>query len=243
MTYQFADQLSRAAKWLLFGGTLCVVLVVGAYVIVLAPSSGYSLSRSDGVWANFGTYVGGMLGPVFAFLAFVGVLATVWLQVQQLQHLKSQAHLEELQRVIATVSKSIDDLLVQPAGPATGQSFSQNSERTVFVMLSAAGTAALTAMRNNLDATLLASNNTVINVAKDSLLLQSNSLLIELQQLVWCLEEYEQNSGSQTVAKFYKNRYAAVVCWLDAINLANSSARVQKYFDPRSHRQFMVREP
>lgn len=230
-------RLIQVARIMLVAGALAAALAIGAYVAVFAPVSGYSLSRSDSSWSNFGSYVGGILGPVFAFLAFVAVLVTVWLQAKQLEHTKKQAQLEELQRVVAAVSKIIDDMLAQPAGPASSPSIAPNGACTVFIILSAAGTAALA---STADYVLVASNNTVIRSAKDSLLLQASSLLIELHQLVWCLDEYEREGGSLTVAKFYKNRYNAVVCWLDAIELAGSSERVQEYFRPKEFRQFLA---
>jgi len=230
-------RLLYVAKLLLVVGALAAALAIGAYVLVFAPASGYSLSTSDSTWSNFGSYVGGVLGPVFAFLAFIAVLVTVWLQAKQLEHAKRQAQLEELQRVVAAVSKIIDDLLAQPAGSAGAASSPQNPERTVFTVLSAAGTAALASTP---DYIVSASNNTLVRSAKDSLLLQSSSLVIELHQLVWCLTEYEREGGSLTVAKFYKSRYNAVVCWLDSIGLASSSERVQEYFRPKEFRQFLV---
>jgi uncharacterized membrane protein len=231
------DRLMQVAKLLLMVGALAAALAIGAYVAVFAPGSDYSLSRSDGNWSNFGSYVGGVLGPAFAFLAFVAVLVTVWLQAKQLEHTKKQAQLEELQRVVAAVSKIIDDLLAQPAGSASPSALAQSTERSVFVVLSAAGTAALA---STADYVVNASNSAVIQSAKDSLLLQASSLLIELQQLVWCLDEYEREGGSMTVARFYRNRYSAVVCWLDAIELASSSERVQTYFKPKEFRQFLL---
>ena len=229
-------RLMQVAKLLLIAGTLAAAVAIGAYVAVFAPESGYTLSRSDGNWSNFGSYVGGVLGPAFAFLAFVAVLVTVWLQAKQLEHARKQAQLEELQRVVSAVSKIIDDLLAQPAGPTS--SLAQSNERTVFIVLSAAGTAALA---STADYVVNASNSAVIRSARDSLLLQASSLLIELQQLVWCLDEYEREGGSLTVARFYRNRYSAVVCWLDAIELASSSERVQTYFKPKEFRQFLLR--
>ena len=231
-------RLMLIVKLMVTVGVVAVAAAVGAYIAVFAPASQYTLSRSDGAWSNFGSYVGGVLGPAFAFLAFAAVLVTVWLQARQLEFARKQAHLEELQRVVAGVSKMIDDLLSQPAGPSTILAVPQGGERTVFVVLSAAGTAALASASEYL---VEARNATIIRAARESLLLQASSLLIELQQLAWCLEEYEREGGSATVVKFYRDRYSAVVCWLDAIELAGASKRVQDYYKPKAFRQFLVR--
>ena len=240
MSYLSTAQLKRTATLMLVVGVIAVVLTVGAYVVIIGSAAGFTLSTSDGNWSNFGSYVGGVLGPSFAFLAFVAVLVTVWLQAQQLELTKQQSHLEELQRVIATVSKTLDDLLVQPAGPIGNQPVAANAERTVFIVLSAAGTAAL---NTTSDYIVSARNSTVIQSAKDALLLQVGSLSIELQQLVWCLQEYEKEGGSSTVSEFYKRRYSAVVCWLDASELAKPSERVLEYFKPKDFQKFLRSEP
>ena len=235
LTDQFTARMIRLASMMLLVGVLVAVLAIGAYFLVFAPASRYSLSRTDGAWSNFGSYVGGVLGPTFALLAFLAVLLTVWLQAKQLESSRRQAHLEELQRVVATIAKTIDDMLVQSAG--SNALVPTMAERTVFNVLSAAGTAALVAA---LDYIVGAKNSTIVQAAKDSLLVQSQSLLIEMHQLVWCLEQYELEGGSPTVVEFYKRRYNPIVCWLDAIDLVNHSERIQSYFKPREFRKFLV---
>ena len=227
--------MTRLAAIMLIAGVAIAAIAVGAYFIIFAPASGYSLSRTDGAWSNFGSYIGGVLGPAFALFAFLAVLLTVWLQAKQIESSRRQAHLEELQRVIATIAKTIDDLLASPA--EANALVPAMVERTVFNVLSAAGTAAL---NRATDYILAAKNSTIIQAAKDSLLLQSQSLLIEMQQLVWCLEQYEIEDGSPTVVEFYKRRYSPIVCWLDAIDLVSASDKVQNYFKPGEFRKFLV---
>ena len=171
--------MTRLAAIMLIAGVAIAAIAVGAYFIIFAPASGYSLSRTDGAWSNFGSYIGGVLGPAFALFAFLAVLLTVWLQAKQIESSRRQAHLEELQRVIATIAKTIDDLLASPA--EANALVPAMVERTVFNVLSAAGTAAL---NRATDYILAAKNSTIIQAAKDSLLLQSQSLLIEMQQHV-----------------------------------------------------------
>jgi uncharacterized membrane protein len=229
-------RLKKAAAVLLVLAAFAVVLAVGAYVVNFGPASGFNLSRSDGAWSNFGSYLGGVLSPAFAFLAFIAVLVTVWLQAKQLEHAKQQSHLEELQRVVAVVSKTIDDLLAQPAGPSSNRPVATLAELTVYDVLSAAGTRAL---NTTTDWITRANNSALIQFSKDTLLLQAGTLLIELEQLVWCLQEYEKEGGSSTVADFYKRRYDAIVCWLDLLERLNSSGRVHDYFKPKDFRQYL----
>src|SRR3970040_1434710 len=83
---------------------LATVLVVGLYFISLAPSSRFDLSSANQDWGTFGDFIGGTLGTIFSLLAFFGVLCTVWLQASQLDLAGRQSQLDEIQRVLATVS-------------------------------------------------------------------------------------------------------------------------------------------
>ena len=226
----------RIAAFLLFAGLIASVAAIGTYVAVFAGPSQYTLARTDGSWANFGSYLGGVLGPAFAFLAFAAVLVTVWLQARQLDNARQQSQLEEIQRVVSVVSANIDSLLSQVASGTSQSVDPKNVERTVFVVLAAGGTASLASTANYL---VEASNNSLVRSTKDALLLQGRSLVIELQQLVWCLEEYEREGGSSTVIMFYRKRYSAIVCWLEGLGLADSE-RVQAYFKPKEFRQFLI---
>lgn len=63
--------------------------VLAVIVLVLVPLSyrwgvGHELSHAAGEWNNFGTFVGGVLGPILSTLAFLALIYTVFLQEQQL---------------------------------------------------------------------------------------------------------------------------------------------------------------
>jgi hypothetical protein len=55
----------------------------GLFIISLIPvflypiKLGWSFSLNSSEWSNFGEYVGGVVGPLFSLLAFVGVLLTI----------------------------------------------------------------------------------------------------------------------------------------------------------------------
>jgi len=56
---------------------ILIILIMSMFVILLVP---YFFTFNDGLssdsksWANFGTYIGGTLGPIGAFLAFWGLI-------------------------------------------------------------------------------------------------------------------------------------------------------------------------
>ena len=88
---------------LLGGAVLTAVLVVGAYFRTFGV--GFTgVSHHSERWAQFGEYVGGSLGALFGFLAFVGVLVTLRSQ-------RAQSNLDEIQRLIAKTSDRIDQIL------------------------------------------------------------------------------------------------------------------------------------
>lgn len=68
-------------------GAIPALLVLLICVWHFAPLSGYALSNEHSAWADFGSYVGGLLGVWFAFLAFGGVLLAV-VNPRRIRHLQ-----------------------------------------------------------------------------------------------------------------------------------------------------------
>jgi hypothetical protein len=58
--------------------------VVIAVPFVYRHFLGAHVSDSSAEWNNFGTFVGGVLGPVLSMLAFFALVYTIFLQEQQL---------------------------------------------------------------------------------------------------------------------------------------------------------------
>lgn len=221
---------------LLVLGAIPALSVVLFYVWHFAPLSGYALSNEHNAWSDFGSYFGGLLGVWFAFLAFSGVLFTVLLQAEQLRHARAQAHLDELQRVISGVASNIDSVLNStPTIIPTHRNYT-GVKPTVFTVVSGGGTAALTTTDDHI---LEASRQQLLASSKDAISLQAGVLGIELDQLVWCLQEYAAASGSPVVAQFYRRRYRAIICWLDAMGFLPDHERIQQYFKPSEMREYL----
>lgn len=199
-----------------------VAIVVGAYVINFAVihQSQFSTETSD--WGQFGDYIGGILNPLFAFLAFAGVLYTVHLQSAELRLARRQSELDELQRLISSISKEADSILNQKPSEL-GNPPIKNERFTIFQMLSALGTATLD---NHPNAEALRGK------AVETISIEINIFLIELHQLVWALDAYKSAGGSDNVIDFYKNRYEVLICWISASRLLGDNLRIREYFDP-----------
>lgn len=225
----------RSVFWaLVVLGAIPALSVVLVYVWHFAAPSGYALSNEYSAWADFGSYVGGLLGVWFAFLAFGGVLLAVWLQTQHLEHARAQAHLDELQRVIFNVASNIDSVLNATPTTVSEHENYMGENLTVFNVISGGGTAALaTPDKHGSEA----SRQRLLAFSKDAISLHVGVLGTELDQLVWCLQQYETESGSPVVAQFYMRRYRAIVCWLDAMGFFSDLERIQQYFKPSEMRE------
>lgn len=212
-------------------------IVIGLYVYKFAIPNDFNLSSNAENWSHFGGYIGGVLGPIFAFLAFGGVLLTVYFQRVQIEQMRNQSHLDELQRLIANISSGIDKILSSAPREIPGAIEGRGHSLDIFRMISAAGTAALHQNEAPQEADNL---QQVIDSVRAGITLEINSITIEIHQLVWCLNEYTNAGGSKTVEEFYKKRYEVLICWIDAISLIENHERIQNYFNPRALREHLV---
>lgn len=85
-----------APRVIITGALLACVAVPLAYILTF----GYIPSSNEQSWANFGTYFGGVTGPILSFAAFCALIYTVFLQARQLRLSQGQfvAQLKESQR-------------------------------------------------------------------------------------------------------------------------------------------------
>ncbi len=63
--------------------------VVCAAALVYRHYFGTTVSTSSSEWNNFGTFFGGLLGPILSMLAFFALVYTIFLQEQQLSLARS----------------------------------------------------------------------------------------------------------------------------------------------------------
>lgn len=213
--------------------------VFGAYIFHFGRLSNFTLSSSPDTWGAFGSYSGGLLGPFFALIAFIGVLFTILLQKKQLDIAKKQAQLEELQRVISTVSKTIDEILNDKPKVLPQDTQFHEVYLSVYASIAGGGTAALTDHR---DWTKKYSKEDLINGVKKIILSEVSILGIEFDQLVWCLEQFENAGGDNTVIRFYQRRYEPIICWLDAMGYFNDFIKIQNYFKPKEFQPLLKPE-
>jgi len=75
------EKSSYLSLWLLF---LFATIVGGVVLHFYAKQFGNELSPDQAIWAQFGDYVGGLLGPAFAFLGLIALLITIRIQSKEL---------------------------------------------------------------------------------------------------------------------------------------------------------------
>lgn len=223
---------------------IATVIATGTYVYKFGSPWRPTLSSDKSEWGLFGDYIGGTLGTYFSFLAFIGVLYTALIQHQQLKHVEAQAHIEEFQRLTATLSARIDDMLAAapryPSERITARLGGREMPMSVFKILAACGTIKLSLPHESHQ--LQDEHNLIIAEGLECLKSEIPVLIIELQQLARCLQLHQAHGGSEGVAVLYRERYQTIVCWLDALGFQNS-ARVNEYFRPKDIVEFLKPQP
>jgi hypothetical protein len=103
--------------WLLVA-TIVVASIAASATAVYFWQFGGSLSSKQEVWGQFGEYVGGLLSPLFALAALLGLLYTIILQNKDIRESSQQVHAsqEVLERQVVVLAR-------------------QNFESTFFQML------------------------------------------------------------------------------------------------------------
>lgn len=227
------ERIGRLVRSFVAGAVLAIVVVVLLYVWRFARQSGFALATETSAWAQFGDYLAGTLGPAFALLAFLGVLLTLRLQAIQLDLAEKQAGLEEIQRLLATIATRIDQLLDQRVEHGFSLPSLRASPATFFHVLSAGGSALLNLSSDWLSQALGAKT---AEEAKRALAPPAIGVGLELDQLAWCLGQYRMGGGAPEVVAYYKRRYGAVACWLDALGFLNAHPFAQAELDPASQK-------
>lgn len=92
------DYLTSLGQLALVG--FCVfVLALGSYLVRFGfdVKSGFPGIGDSATWGQFGDFIGGTTNPIFAFLAFLGVLWTIGLNHKELEETKTASEEEKKQ--------------------------------------------------------------------------------------------------------------------------------------------------
>ena len=87
-------------------GALTAMAFISYRIVFRGP-----LSHDPNDWIVFGTYFGGILGPGYAALAFVGLLLTLKVSQDTLDATNAQNRVSELERVLLGKMEEIDETI------------------------------------------------------------------------------------------------------------------------------------
>jgi len=113
---------------------LIVLLIAFCTALVYRHFIGSEISEKSSDWADFGTFYGGLVGPVISLFAFLGLVATLWMQAHQiseLEHASARTQLEQnVTGLLGTLSAIVEGTAIKQAGVvATGT----KSFRNLFI--------------------------------------------------------------------------------------------------------------
>lgn len=223
-------------------GALATWVVYGIYIYNFAPGQWFKPSQNPADWGVFGDYVGGLLNPLFSFLAFIGVIITVVLQAKQLEVVREQSNLEEIQRVMSTLSSRIDGLLSSaPSAPAEQYRNMAAPPKSVYELISALGTWRLNIHSpDTTDWERWALTEDHLRKLQQTISGELTTICLEFEALAWTLNQYATEGGSEMVMKFYRYRHSSILVWLDAMSLIDEHGQIQKFFKTKESHQYMT---
>ena len=167
----------------------------------------------------FGDYVGGILGAVYALLAFLGVLYSVHFQRQQ-------GAANQLLSLMSATAATIDKLLhSRPSHPlALHHAYARQQEGRQFTVYWILGAAAGRKLRGR-DEVADAVREDVRAQEVDSIRHELNLIDAELLHFTHCLIEFRKAGGSAEIESVYRTRFQSLVMNLAEVGILNDVSR------------------
>lgn len=94
--------------------------LMGGLITAYIWAFGVSPSHEQSVWGAFGDYFGGILNPVFALFAFLGVLWSLGLQMKQFNQLAMDKQADEILQVVKDIDARLGALQMTSVGETSG---------------------------------------------------------------------------------------------------------------------------
>lgn len=225
MDLRFTQKISKWLRRLLFLVVLanCFALII--YFARFGWENWFNFSKDQQDWAHFGTFYGGLMGPFVGLLAFIGIFFTIQLQKEQLELAKQQVEIQEMQRVLASVSAQIDQMLtiVPTYFDAESRLAFPGAPRSLGNHIAELGAEFL---NRNMAGCTSAPSGAFKSVMQD-IALSVNAVALEFQSLGWTLEKFKEAGGSETMVEFYKFRYRMTIIYLEAMDAIDATSRIR----------------
>jgi len=207
----------------------CVLLLIalspaGVYFYQFGKVLGYPLAKSNDAWANFGSYLGGTIGPLISGIAFIYIYRTFDLQRRQHEAFVSSIHAIEISKLIDISRQNIDKLLSQKANAflsssidMLGPEFSSAEDITLGCWLYLIAGGSIRGINN--EKTILQNVNTRAKVS-------FTLLSIELERLGFLLINTDDTFEPIIKRTYYLDIYEPIVrCLLDCGYTINDSVK------------------
>lgn len=211
-------KIRRPRKFLIF-------FIVAGFVFVWLTFKFYEktfgqLRATTTVWGEFGSYFGGVLGPIFSFLAFIGLLWTISLNYEQLSFLSEEKDRqkmlekkEDLYKVIESIHNKLSNILREKL-------FCDAKVFQIFTDI-----AADTSNQKNTSFMALISDVQKLDLA--SITNNYHIELVGITRLVLALKmyvlEYEKLSNDRILSGFYRIYYLDVAFLLEKLKMIDQA--------------------
>jgi len=169
------------------------------------------ISYDTSEWGTFGDFIGGILNPIYAFLAFAGVVYTVLLQREEIEVTKTEQKLDEIRQLILGLTAAIDRVLYEQTRKY------HDKDLTVFNLLRSLSDDSLTKELDRNSPLSIIYEDTRVGVLNA---IGNDLVYIEeqLSQIIWCLNAYYKANGSGDILDFYINKYHYIILMMKQIN-------------------------
>lgn len=195
------------------------------YFSIFGPLSEYSFARSDQAWANFGSFIGGTIGPIMSCFAFLGVWKTYTLQNEQLQLATKQRRSEDLQRLIVSTYERIENILERKVD-VVSKLIEKPKDNRLFTIDETI--ALLTSLYS--DENQSKNKDKECSSIKSLIEIELALIAFNIEQLSLLLDHQVQIFNESTVADFYIFRYFDILKEMKSLDVILRPATV-KVFD------------
>lgn len=223
-------RMTMYLRLLLGIGFAVLIGTIGAYYLKFGLGQGGELSGSAADWNNFGGFVGGVAGPCFGFMAFLAAIETILMQARQMDEIKRQGNIDELQRALATMADRVDRWLERDPDDAAELERSVQP-RSLLELLTSAATPIIyppaPSSGDELGSTDWCGKAHLV-VANYSP--EFSELRGRVDDMAWCLQRYIERNGSADVVDLYLKRYQRIAGFMHAVDLIPDSSRTYVVF-------------
>jgi hypothetical protein len=215
-----------------------------AYALKFGLPVHFAWSKDPEDWEHFGAYLGGVLGPIYGLLAFIGVLITIVLQRQQIDDLHAQSTQQPIQQMLGTISGTIDTILRGPPSRKPPETFDFLKKHTdsvsvqTFLRVGANMVAGLDKPPSEEE--LLHAD--WVPAIKRLIYFEASDIASKLNQLVACLDAYDAAGGPTAIEDLYTGHYASIVDDLFALDV-DLPSRVAKHFGIKNDQNALPSAP